>query len=199
MGHLLVIPPAGELLTIEDAASHLRIDLEDLEPTETAQLWSWIVAARRNIEQRLSVALVQQSWRLTLDAFPAGAAPITLPRPPLLSVTAVEYLDTAGATQTLDSSAFVLDVESRPGRIGPLAGTVWPRSAGQIASVRVTYVAGLDINNDELAEMLADLRSVMLLMVGDFYRNRESQVGDTLNDNKTVSALLDAHYRYWNG
>ncbi len=37
----------------------------------------------------------------------------------------------------------------------------------------------------------------MLLLVGDLYRNREAQVGDTLNANMTVGALLDAHYRFW--
>ena len=199
MGHILVTPPTAELLELEEVAEHLRLDLEEMEPVETTLLESWIRAARMHVEQRLSVALVEQTWRLTLDGFPPSGLPILLPRPPLQSVTSVVYLDTDSVEQTLDASAYVVDVESRPGRIGPVQDTLWPDAARQLASVRITYVAGLDGEDDGLTELVEDLRAAMLLLVGDLYRNREAQVSDTLNANRTVAALLDMHYRYWDG
>ncbi len=199
MGHVLVELPAVELVELDDAAAHLRLDLEDMEPDEQALLESWIRAARRHVEQKLSIAVVEQTWRLTLDGFPALNAPIILPRPPLKSVTSVVYVDADGAEQTLDPALYVVDLESRPGRIGPIQNTSWPTAAKQLASVRVVYIAGLAAEDDSLEDLLADLRAAMLLLVGDLYRNREAQVSDTLNANKTVAALLDTHYRFWDG
>jgi uncharacterized phiE125 gp8 family phage protein len=199
MGHILVTPPITELLGLEEVAEHLRLDLEDMDPDETALLESWIRAARSHVEQRLSIALVEQTWRRTLDGFPASGAPILLPRPPLQSVTSVVYVDPDGAEQTLDAALYVVDVESRPGRIGPVRDTTWPDAANQLASVRITYVAGLDGESDGLTELVEDLRAAMLLLVGDLYRNREAQVSDTLNANRTVAALLDMHAREWDG
>ncbi len=199
MGHVLVELPAVELIELDDAAAHLRLELEDMEPDEQALLESWIRAARRHVEQKLSIAIVEQTWRLTLDGFPSGGWPILLPRPPLKSVTSVVYIDTDGAEQTLDPASYVLDVESRPGRLGTVLGALWPTAAPQVANVRITYVAGLAAEDDSLEDLVADLRAAMLLLVGDLYRNREAQVSDTLNANKTVAALLDTHYRFWEG
>ncbi len=199
MGHTLVTPPVAELIDLEQAASHLRLDLEDMDPTEQDQLTAWIRAARRHVEQKLSIAIVEQTWRLTLDGFPPGILPILFPRPPLRSVTSVLYTDSDGVEQTLDPSAYALDIESKPGRIGPVRDTVWPDAARQVASVRILYVAGLNAEDDSLEELVEDLRAAMLLLVGDFYRNREAQSGDTLNENRTVCALLDTYYRFYDG
>jgi uncharacterized phiE125 gp8 family phage protein len=197
MGHLLVTAPVVELIELEDAITHLRGDDDLIELPEADLIASWILAARLHVESRLSIALVEQTWRLTMDGFPTG--PIILPRPPLKSVTSVVYIDSNGDEQALDSADYVVDYESRPGRIGPVQDTNWPVAARQIASVKITYVAGLDQDDDGNADLLADLRAAMLLLVGDFYRNREAQVGESLNTNRAVDALLNTHYRYWDG
>ncbi len=199
MGHLLITPPAVELVALEDAIAHLRGDDDLIELPDGDLIASWIVAARLHVERRLSIALIEQTWRLTLDGFPKSTTPILLPRPPLKSVTSVTYLDANSVEQTLDPTLYVLDLESRPGRIGPVQDTPWPIAARQLASVRVTYVAGLDQDDDANEDLLADLRAAMLLLIGDFYRNREAQVGDQLVTNRSVDALLDTHYRYWDG
>ena len=77
---------------------------------------------------------------MTLDNFPQV---IELDSPPIQSVTSIQYIDQAGATQTLSSSVYTLDVSQKPGRIAPKINQYWPNHfPSESGAVFVTYVAG---------------------------------------------------------
>src|ERR1051325_1611605 len=67
--------------------------------TGDPELLTLISEARDLVETLLNRALLQQTWRLTLDAFPCSDV-LRLPRPSLISVTSVKYLNTSGVLVT---------------------------------------------------------------------------------------------------
>jgi len=84
-------------------------------------------------------AIMQQTWRLTLDAFPAK---FELRRPPLLKVDHIKFYDAAGVQQTLDPQDYQVDGEREPGEIVLAPGYVWPATARRINAVEVQITCG---------------------------------------------------------
>ena len=68
----LTAPPAGEPLSLPDVKAALRIDTD----AEDAFLSRMIATARSFVERRLDLAILTQSWALSLDALPLG--PVSL-------------------------------------------------------------------------------------------------------------------------
>lgn len=103
----------------------------------------WMVAAREMVESDSRRALLTQTCKLYLDCFPCGVEPIELERPPIQSVTSVEYYDAAGTLQTLSASLWSADTNSEPGYIYPVYGQSWPITQPQKkGAVIVTFVCG---------------------------------------------------------
>jgi uncharacterized phiE125 gp8 family phage protein len=132
------IAPHAEPLALQEVKDHLRID-GDLED---AHLTALISAARGWVEGFWGRQLVASTFKLTLDAFPAENGAIVLLNPPLIGVTSITYVDTAGSTQTLSTSDYTVDTESEPGRVVPAYNEDWPDTREQINAVAITYTAG---------------------------------------------------------
>ena len=108
----VLIPPATEPVTLEEVLEYLRLDVE-VGGQPPATLSALIQAAREVAEDRTARALMRQTLELSLDAFPCGTQPINLPRPPLVEVERVTYLD-QGEEVELDAGAYVVDAASEP-------------------------------------------------------------------------------------
>ena len=139
----LVTPPTLEPLTLAEATSHLRVDLNDDDDLIT----DLITAAREYAETVTRRALLTQTWDLKLDAFPASSGtPVRLPFPPLQSVTSIQYVDTNGDTQTWSSDDYIVDAPSGPqavqGRITPAYQESYPTTRGIINAVTIRFVTG---------------------------------------------------------
>jgi uncharacterized phiE125 gp8 family phage protein len=158
----LITPPATLAVSVAEAKEHLEVehDLHDLKIERfirraTAHLDGWQGVLRR--------ALEPQEWEFALDEFPDGA--IALPLGPVASVTSVIYADPAGAEQTVDPGAYVLDPYSSGGAEGwvvPVDG--WPAAMKTVLAVRVRYVAGTGTP--------PAVQQAILLFVGHYYRFR---------------------------
>ena len=92
----LISPPALEPVTTVEMKAHLRID----DVSEDAVLADYITTARETIERRTGLALINQTWLLTLDSWP-DCDIVELPRSPLVSVLSIDIFDAAGAPNTL--------------------------------------------------------------------------------------------------
>jgi uncharacterized phiE125 gp8 family phage protein len=103
---------------------------------------------------------------------------ILVPRPPLISVSSITYVDGNGTTQTLSAAAYKVDTDSEPGRITPAYGYCWPTTRAEINAIAITYVAGYATR----AAVPASIKQAMLLLIGHWYENREAvgQVGGTV-------------------
>lgn len=191
----LIVAPPVEPISLDLAKQHLRVDHSD----DDALITQIIKAARYMVDGRdgyLGRALVQQTWELTLDRFPASATSgsfcipagstgeIKIPLPPLQSVTSVKYDDTGGVEQTIDpTTGYDVDAVSEPGWLVPATGG-WPTGVFDgINAVRIRFVAGYLASSDSPPDLTAnipyDVKAAMLLHIGTLYNSRESIVVGT--------------------
>lgn len=161
----LLTAPSSEPITRTEAKLHCKVDITD----DDTLIDDLIAAARQDAEHETRRALITQQWRLTLDDWSgrtrverAGYAPypwqcdvdlwqcgglrniIRVPFPPLASVQSIKYYDTAGVQQTLDPTAYIVDVASEPGRITPAYGTTWPVAQARINAIAIEFTCGVD-------------------------------------------------------
>jgi uncharacterized phiE125 gp8 family phage protein len=171
-----------EPVTLDEAKLHLRVDDTD----EDALIQGLISAARETCEDRTEGTVPVTGWRLTLDTFPDA---IKLPRPPIVSVESVRYLDTAGVQQTLSPMDYVVDTVSSPGYIVPAFGKAWPETRDQINAVEVEYTAGS-------ATPPPAVQAWMLLAIGEMFATREASAERPAVAHGFADRLLDP-FRVW--
>lgn len=181
---------AIEPITTSEAMRHLRLDADD---PYLDDLLAYITAARQYVEQYLNASVAVQERTLVLDAFPSSS--IALPDGPLISVTSVSYVDTDGATQTLDSGKYVAWIRPLEDALFPAFGESWPATQATPGAVTITYQAGM-MTGSPLMLPHQDIRAAILLTLGDLWENREGQfVGVSAAVNPTVERLLHFHRR----
>lgn len=163
----LVTSPSGEPLTLSEAKG--QVYLKESDNTKDGELNDYIAAARDYLEnhEHGNIQIMPATYRLHLDAFPTDGDWITLPKPPLRSVTSISYLDSTGETQTMDASDYVVDAATFPGRIGLAYGKVWPATREQIKAIAITFVAGFN-------EVPPGIKTAARLLVGHYFENREA-------------------------
>lgn len=186
----LVTAPAAEPLTLAEAKLHLRVDSDDT--SQDTLITSLIVAAREAVEEHTRRALVTQTWDYVADAFPDGDEPILVGKPPLQSVTTLQYVDADGVLQTWAASNYVVDTATIDGAIRLAYDVSWPSAREQYNAVQVRVVAGYGL----AAAVPASIKAAMLLLIGHLFEHRESVVtGTIVAELPTVRALLGP-YRY---
>ena len=164
-GLQLITPPASEPLTLTEAKAHLRVDGTDEDTLITAL----IIAARQYVEERCWIALITQTWQLSLETWPDEA--LRLPKTPLLSqptITAVRYLDTDGNQQTLSSSVYTV---LATGEFTLAYGEEWPDVWPQWP-IELEYTVGYGATSD----VPALLKATIKLVLGHLFENREAVV-----------------------
>lgn len=160
---LRTVEPTSEPVSLTAAKRHCRIDTVDSDSV----LRGLIVAAREWCENRLGQQFMPATWRMKLDCFPCWE--LELPRPPLVAVSSITYLDAAGTSQTLSSTKYRVDTDSRPGRITPNYANIWPITYPVMQAVTVAYTAGY-ADSDSVPQ---SIKQAMLLLIGHWYENRE--------------------------
>jgi uncharacterized phiE125 gp8 family phage protein len=190
LGLTLVAPPTSEPLQLSDVKSYLRVDFDD----DDALIAALITAAREYVESYTCRALMTQTYRMTLDAFPDDNGPIYIPAPPLQQVTSVTYVDVNGVTQTMTKDVnFFLDSDSEPARICIMPGTTWPTTKVRANVVTINFVAGYQ----DAGQVPNSIVLAMRLLVSHWYENRDIMVDGRLSETPfAVNALLDP-FRVW--
>jgi len=101
----------------------------------------------REAERQTGRSLLPQWWTMMLDQFPWGD--IVLPRPPLLEVESITYLDSAEVETVLSPASpqsFLVDAPSgeraEKGRVMPMRGAAWPSVSPGSGAVAVRFRAG---------------------------------------------------------
>ena len=142
MGLSLATAPASEPLSVADAKDHLKVTIS----TDDTLIGDYITAARQYAEGVTRRAFVEQTWDYTLDRFPLDG--IKLPIQPVSSVSYVQYVDTAGSTQTFtngtspDTPKYDVFTDGPRTTIVPKFNLVWPATRVHPSVVTVRFVAG---------------------------------------------------------
>ena len=201
-GLTLVTAPASEPVSLTEAKAHLRLDSADDDSLITALIRS----ARETAEAHMRRALVSQTWRLSLDRFPAALQPwwdgvreiadmpgdmsgdggvIELPRPPLVSVTSVTAYDDSDNPTVASASSYYVDSDTEPGRVILRSGKTWPVAVRVAGAVEVLFVAGYGA----AGAVPQAIRQGMLLLIGHHFENREAEAAAAGTLPAAVAAL----------
>jgi uncharacterized phiE125 gp8 family phage protein len=168
MTSYLLSGPAAEPVSLAEAHVALRLD----DNTQDGLVATLITAARMHVEAVTGRALISQSWRVVLDCLPLGGF-IALPVGPVLSVTAITALDSAGAPHALPLDG-VSPGLGEPPRLFLPPGLSLATMLRPAQGIEIDYVAGFGSNATDVP---APLRQAMLLLVAYWFENRESLSG----------------------
>jgi uncharacterized phiE125 gp8 family phage protein len=178
---VVVVTPPVPVVTWEDADAHLKLDGDISQQGEVEAM---IAAATGHIDGPdgwLGRAIGVQTLEARLDGFEAAGT--FLPYRPVIDLVSVTYIDAAGAEQAVAAD----DYDLYGVQVAPAWSKGWPVARGSRESVRIRYRAGYEV-------VPAPIRSAILLMVGDLYRNRGEAVIGTISArvemSTTVAALL---------
>lgn len=180
MGLKLVTAPGSQPVTPDQAKAHLRVDTDD----DNEMIDAFIEAATDYAESFQGRALIDQTWDLYLDSWPDAILQgsrqvneIKIPKPPLIEVVGVFYLDSAGVEQTVDAALYTVDTAGEPGRVVLKSGS-WPTLPEMANAVRVRFRSGyVDASGSPAVGVVPKTTfAAILIIVADLYANRESAV-----------------------
>ncbi len=155
---VVVTKPPVEPVTLAEAKARLRIESGVTE--DDALITGLIQSARETCERFTGRALIQQSLRVALDAWPrrsvaamaegvatgvlveSAARFIELPRPPLDSLTQVKLYDENDTATTWAPADYFVDNTSEPGRLVLRSGKSWPSATRAANAIEIEFIAG---------------------------------------------------------
>lgn len=175
------VDPSTEPLTVREVADHLRLADDSAEGTTLARL---IAQARDYTERRTRRCWMTQTWREKLDTWPGDCW--TLRRGPVQSISSVTYTDSAGASQTVSASDYVL-TDGTPAKVRLAYGASWPDHRQQPEAVAITYVAGYA----SASAVPHAAKAAMLLLIADAFENRGDGFAQNVGVLPQAAAAVD--------
>jgi len=169
------VDATSEPLTTEEAKKHIRVDHGD----DDTYIESLIKAARINAEDFCSRAFIEQTWVATYDCL--DGARLRLPRPKLISVSSVQYIDSNGDLQTVNTSDYEVNTYGEPGNVK--FKVIPGYDATYENPLRVTYKSGY---GTQASNVPTTIKHAILLMVGHWYEMREAVISPQGNDPKEL-------------
>lgn len=191
--------PSVEPISTAEAKTFLRID----SSAEDTLIDNLIKTSRIYCEEYTGRSLINQTWDFYLDGFSEvktdlwegmRIAPdismkqryISIPRPPLVSVTSITTYDDADTATVFSSSKYYVDNVSEPARIVLRDGQAWPTSLRVANAVKITYVSGYGESATNIPEaLITGIKEHILYM----YENR----GD--NDSSNIPVIAKQLYQ----
>lgn len=190
-------PPETEPVTLEYLRDqHLRITNGDLEDERIMRA---LRAATEQCQQYTQRALVPETLALVLNRFPAYC--IELPKPPLIEVLSITYIDEDGAEQTLDSSVYhvvrKVGPKCRRSVIELAQDQSWPATRLQSDAVTVNYRVGYVEEpgvSPETMNIPEDLLEGICMRAASYYAHRSDSI---VGQGFTVQAAIVSSKTLW--
>lgn len=177
----LIAGPLVEPVSIGEVRSWLRVDNAE----DDVQIATLIAAARLAIERATRLALISQTWRITLDRWPKDGV-LHIPLAPFQSLVSFVTYDASRTATSVSSSAYTLDSAPLSPRIRLEAALLQPGLA--MAGVELQVVVGFGPDG---ASVPAPLRQAIKQLVANGFEHRGDDIGRMPED---VRALI-APYR----
>lgn len=187
---LVTTPPSAEPVSLEEAKKHLMVD----HPEDDTLITGLITSARQQVEDFCQRSVIDQTLTVTLDRFPLPSDGtgnrLYLPRPTLIEIDSIEYLDSNGDTQTLDPDDLIIDASDLETALRPGYGTSWPSVRHCASAVEIVYSSGWA----NAAAVPAAIKTGMMLLIGHWYKNREEVTAGSTNQ---LPVAFEALCRPW--
>lgn len=187
MSMTLTAAPAVEPVSLAVARAHLRLDSAD----DDAYLAGLIATSRLQIEAALGLALIKQSWTMTLDAAPDDGV-VDLPVRPVASIESIDVISADGALIAVPATQYRVDGAAVPPRLVADPAAI-PEPGRSLDGIIIRFTAGFGASPDAVP---APIRHAILLLVAHWYECRDAgpAMGDAARIPDAVSTLL-APYR----
>lgn len=163
-------------IVLDDFKEHAQIGHNFDDWLLSSSFGGFLADATEEIEARGQVSLISQRRRLLLNCLPSERAVAVL-RGPLVSITAVRYLDAAGVEQTLATSFYRPVLSKR--------GSVWFNDTDAIATAEGEGVCSIDMvcGHGETPSMVpAQWRQLVAIIATRAYERRELASGGGLDE-----------------
>lgn len=160
----LMSGPGQEAVSVSEAKAHLRLDgnAEDL------LVASLIVTSRLHVEAALGLALIAQSWRMTLDRWPEGGE-VRFPIRPISAIASVTVRAGDGTPTTIAPEDYLLDGHALRPRLIVREGRR-PIPGLPVNGIEIVFGAGL---GDAAEDVPQPIRHAILLLVAHWYEHRD--------------------------
>lgn len=162
-GLKLKTAPSEYPVTLADVREYAAIDGTDND-TLIERL---IRVATAHAEQLTGRQFVSAAWELYLDGFPTD---IILPKPPVTSITSIEYYDSNNVKQTLSATNYNAAVECEPAMIFLADSAQWPTTKNKPDSVIVTFSAGYGA----AADVPDDVKQAITILAVQMFERRQA-------------------------
>jgi uncharacterized phiE125 gp8 family phage protein len=154
--------PSFEPVTLAEAKSHLRI--AESNEDHHVDISRLVQLARESIESDTNYVVATGTYVVKMSDWPDDDF-IVLPVRPVSSLTSVQYVDSAGATQTYSSSNYSLNLYKGLHRIQLAYSATWPTTRGHENDITVTFVAGYST----AAAVPAQIKQLALLKIEQLF------------------------------
>lgn len=205
-GNVLVTPAAVKPIVLSDVKGQLKIS----GSSEDAQIQLYIDAAVAHVEQMIGIALINQTWQLTLDSWPGQrdlwwdgvrdghinmfgghgrSSDVLLPIFPLVSVDTM-IVDGTAVTPITDT--FIVDNIQKKGRLVLKQGATFPTiSTATANAIVINYTSGYGASADDVP---ADIRLALIMMASSLYENRGDGCSiDNAYNNSGAKSILSKY------
>lgn len=165
MKYLIKTQPSAEPITLAEAKANLRVN----NTVENDLISSYIVAARKWIENYTWRPLITQTWTLFYDFSDVQNIKnntIVISKNPVQSISSIKYYDNTNTLVTLDSSTYYTDLGGDIASINFIQQL--PTMYNRINALQIEFVCGYG-----LAGAVPDnIKAAIYLLVTSFYDNR---------------------------
>lgn len=143
-------------------------------------------------------AILPQWWTLVMDRFPTSG--ILLPKPPLIQVESITWLDADGDSQVYTGSPaeYVVDAPSGPraraGRVFPVSGAQWPAVSIGSGAVAVRFQAGYPGSPPAIPD---EIQHARLISINEMHKQRSESVHISQSRALRTARLIYAGYKVY--
>lgn len=177
---VLITPPASLPVTLDEAKLHLRAAFPNEDGSmpatdEDGLITALLEAAVSHLDGWTGIlgrCLVEQTWRVDFDRFDWG---MRLPLWPIGEIVSITWRNAAGEISTIANTNYALRTDERGAYVHWDRGYSFPSDLYESAAVSVTFKAGYP-TVDGKSTVPAAIKAAILLLVGNWYENREAVV-----------------------
>lgn len=195
---------AIEPVSLNECKLQLKLPVGVVHPEDDLIESLLIPAVRQRAEIATNRQLTQVTYDLSLDSFVWDEDWLEFPKPPLVEVVSVSYIDASGVAQVLPATTYDVYAPTGPkpsrGRLWLAYGSTWPLPRNQAHAVTVRFLAGysglpVPIVGPALPALL---KQAMLLDISTLFEHRENVVtGTIVADIPRTAAAIYKSFKSW--
>lgn len=165
MKYKILTQPAVEPITLAEAKANLRVN----NTVENDLITSYIVAARKWVENYTWRPLITQTWTLFYDFSDVQNiknSTIVISKNPVQSISSIKYYDNTNTLVTLDSSNYYTDLGGDIASINFI--NQLPTMYNRINALQIEFVCGYGL----AASVPDNIKAAIYMLITSFYDNR---------------------------